>query len=133
MHIRTYMINGSNHWVLHQPDQVNKIDLWPGDTKSYLWQPVITSPVIGQQQKSHRQLFSPLYWGSCVLMADVQRLAASIFSPSETVWFQQKQIEAESQSLTKCSICKMGFIHFTQCGASVIKGSNHQVSITSCR
>ena len=23
------MINGSNHWVLCQPDQVNKTDTWP--------------------------------------------------------------------------------------------------------
>ena len=41
-------------------DQVNKVDPWPGDRSSYLWQPVIASPVI--QQKSleiHGQLFCP--------------------------------------------------------------------------
>ena len=24
------VVNGSNHWVLQQPDQVNTIDPWPG-------------------------------------------------------------------------------------------------------
>ena len=38
---------GNNHWII-TPNLARsiQIDLWPGGPKSYLWQPVIASPVI---------------------------------------------------------------------------------------
>ena len=47
--------NDSNHWILWQPDQVNKIDPWPGGPKSYLQQLVIASPVISQTKMEEPQ------------------------------------------------------------------------------
>ena len=44
-------------------------------------------------------------------------------------WFQQKKVEADSQSVTERSIGNMRFIHFTQCGVLVINGSNLHVAL----
>ena len=43
------MMCGNNHWII-TPNLARsiQIDLWPGGPKSYLWQPVIASPVIQQ-------------------------------------------------------------------------------------
>ena len=49
------MINGRNHWLLRQPDQVNTIDPWPGGHE------VIASPVIRQTKMEEPQTaVSPL-------------------------------------------------------------------------
>ena len=47
-----------NHWVLHKLDQINTIVRGQGDTKSYLQQPVIVSPVIRQTKVEEAQTIS---------------------------------------------------------------------------
>ena len=95
-----------------------------GDTKFYLEWPVITSPFISQaKMKEPQTAASPLlelsveYWW---LMLDDCLLP---YPPQvKHLWFQQKQVEADSPSVTERSIGKMGFIHSTQSawgGASV--------------
>ena len=49
------LLYGNNHWMLRQPDQVNKIDPWPGEPKSYLRQPVIASPIIQETKMEKPQ------------------------------------------------------------------------------
>ncbi len=43
------LMRGNNHWII-TPNltRSTQIDPWPGGPKSYLWQPVIASPVIQQ-------------------------------------------------------------------------------------
>ena len=48
------VINGINHWYYIELTR-SKIDPWPGITKSYLWQPVIASPVIQQTKMEEPQ------------------------------------------------------------------------------
>ena len=47
---------GNNHWII-MPNLTRsiQIDLWPGGPKSYLWQPVIASPVIQQTKMEEPQ------------------------------------------------------------------------------
>ena len=47
---------GNNHWII-TPNLTRsiQIDLWPGGPKSYLWQPVIASPVIQQTKMEEPQ------------------------------------------------------------------------------
>ena len=47
---------GNNHWII-TPNLTRSIqtDLWPGGPKSYLWQPVIASPVIQQTKMEEPQ------------------------------------------------------------------------------
>ena len=61
------MTNGSNHWIIRQPDQVSKTDPWPGGPKSYLRQPVIASPVI--QQKMEEPQTAVLPWLGLISVA----------------------------------------------------------------
>ena len=47
---------GNNHWII-TPNLTRsiQIDSWPGGPKSYLWQPVIASPVIQQTKMEEPQ------------------------------------------------------------------------------
>ena len=47
---------GNNHWKI-TPNLTRsiQIDSWPGGPKSYLWQPVIASPVIQQTKMEEPQ------------------------------------------------------------------------------
>ena len=47
---------GNNHWII-TPNLTRSIqfDSWPGGPKSYLWQPVIASPVIQQTKMEEPQ------------------------------------------------------------------------------
>ncbi len=47
---------GNNHWII-TPNltKSTEIDSWPGGPKSYLWQPVIASPVIQQTKMEEPQ------------------------------------------------------------------------------
>ena len=53
------MMCGNNHWII-TPNLIRsiQIDPWPGGPKSYLWQPVITSPVIQQTKMAEPLGFS---------------------------------------------------------------------------
>ena len=49
---------GNNHWIITPNLQLARsiqIDPWPGGPKSYLWQPVIASPVIQQTRMEEPQ------------------------------------------------------------------------------
>ena len=50
------VLHGNNHWII-TPNLTRsiQIDLWPGGPKSYLWQPVIASPVIQQTKMEEPQ------------------------------------------------------------------------------
>ena len=39
---RGFVTNGSNHWILRQPDQASVTKTMARGLKSYLWQPVIS-------------------------------------------------------------------------------------------
>ena len=66
-----WLMCGNNHWII-TPNLARsiQIDLWPGGQKSYLWQPVIASPVIQQTKMEEPQtavsallgLVSVAYW-----------------------------------------------------------------------
>ena len=86
--------------------------------KPYLQQPVIASSVIQQKQlESHRQLFRP-YWGSSVWHTDGWMSDDWLFLYPPQVkhlWFQQKQIEAISQSVTVRPNRQRGLFTVAQC------------------
>ena len=49
---------GNNHWIIMPNLQLARsiqIDSWPEGPKSYLWQPVIASPVIQQTRMEEPQ------------------------------------------------------------------------------
>ena len=50
------LLCGNNHWII-MPNLTRsiQIDVWPGGPKSYLWQPVIASPVIQQTKMEEPQ------------------------------------------------------------------------------
>ena len=60
---------GNNHWII-TPNLTRsiQIDLWPGGPKSYLWQPVIASPVIQQTKMEEPQtaVYGWLYVYMCL-------------------------------------------------------------------
>ena len=64
------VINGINHWYYIELTR-SKIDPWPGVTKSYLWQPVIASPVNYPTNKDGRATDSCFAHIGSVLMVDV--------------------------------------------------------------
>ena len=53
---RSEVMCGNNHWII-TPNLTRsiQIDSWPGGPKSYLWQPVIASPVIQQTKMEEPQ------------------------------------------------------------------------------
>ena len=61
------MTNDSNHWILRHLTRSVKLKQWPGDTKSYLWQPVIASQVI--QQRMEESQTNVLAWLGLVSVA----------------------------------------------------------------
>ena len=70
-----------------------------GETKTYLWQPVVTSPIIWQAQMEEPQkAVSPGAHQYSILLVDAGWLAAS--NPPQV---KQKQLEADSQSMTERS------------------------------
>ena len=104
--INTYslqVVNGSNLWLLCQPDQVNKTDPWPGGHKVLF---AAASRLPNHQPNKERRgtdssfaligvIIVPYWW----LMPDDWLL----LNPPQVkhLWFQQKQVEADSQSVTE--------------------------------
>ena len=53
------VINGSNHWILHHPDQVIKTETMVRGTEVlFLWQPVIASPAVQQRLEEPQTVVS---------------------------------------------------------------------------
>ena len=52
-----------------------------------------------------------------------------LLNPSQVkhLWFQWKQVEADSQGVTVRSVGRWGFIHIAQCRGFVTNGSNHWI------
>ena len=65
---------GNNHWIITPNLARSQIDPWPEGTKSYLWQPVIASPVIptnkdGRATDSYFGLVGPRQCGVLMVIA----------------------------------------------------------------
>ena len=86
--LTSLLINGSNHWVLCRPDQVNKMDPWPGGHEVLFaaTSDHFPSHPTNKDGRATDSCFALIGAHQCgILMVGAWWLAASISTPSETL------------------------------------------------
>ena len=97
--LTSLLINGSNHWVLCRPDQVYKSDPWPGGHEVLFAATSDHFPSHPTNKDGRATDSSVAYWW---LGPDDWLL---LYPPQvKHLWFQQKQVETNSQTVLAHSV-----------------------------
>ena len=98
--------------MLHQLTRSVKLKPWPGDTKSYLRQPVIVSPVI--QQMMEEPQTAVLSWLGLISVAYWWSMHAGWPAASKSTSSETLVVSIETMWLER-SIGRWGIVHIVQC------------------
>ena len=102
---------GNNHWII-TPNLARsiQIDLWPGGPKSYLWQPVIASPVI---ERTVTLTTASLHLLLCVLLGvDTEATSHPAIAISTPHWRGPTRSKQLSVALPSCLLDDWGGDHW---------------------